>query len=57
MTIEERLKQAREQVAYWEQQRANAEQQLWMWRGAVGALEEIEKDEPLVMGAEEEMAG
>lgn len=38
MTIEERLKQAEAQLAYWQQQLQNAQQQMWMWMGARDAL-------------------
>lgn len=55
MTIEERLRQAEEQLAYWQQQQAAAERQVWMWQGAVEALRGIKSDED--QGAEEESGG
>ncbi len=51
MTIEERLRQAEEQLAYWAQQREYAERQWWMWQGAVEALKGVTSDE--VRGEEE----
>lgn len=52
MTIEERIRQAEAQLAYWEQQAQAAQQQLWMWKGAVEALRGVsggtEKDEPVL---------
>lgn len=60
MTIEERLRQAEEQLAYWTQQREYAERQWWMWQGAVEALRGVTSDERRVtsaeVGAEEESA-
>lgn len=55
MTIEERLKAAEEQLAYWQQQREFAERQVWMWQGAVEALRGITNEEEA--GAEEESSG
>lgn len=60
MTIEERLKQAEEQLAYWAQQREYAERQWWMWQGAVEALKGIDTRYEIrdtAEGAEEESAG
>lgn len=50
MTIEERLRQAEEQLAYWAQQREYAERQVWMWQGAVEALKGVTSE---VRGEEE----
>jgi len=58
MTVEERLKQAQAQLAYWENQAREAERQVWMWRGAVEALlgvqDAVQADEEV---GEEESAG
>lgn len=45
MTREERLEQARQQIAYWEEQMRQAERQVWLWTGAAQALEAMAKDE------------
>ena len=58
MTIEERLKAAEEQLAYWRQQREYAERQEWMWQGALEALRGVMvESEPAEMGVEEESSG
>lgn len=59
MTIEERLKAAEEQLAYWQQELTHAQEQVWMWRGALEALRDVIRDDRSLVekGAEEETAG
>lgn len=54
MTIEERLRQAQEQLAHWQQQMEFAKEQTWMWRGAIEALRGVQEDEQRAQGDGEE---
>lgn len=57
MTIEERLKQAEEQLRHWRLEQRAAEQQVWMWQGAVDALRGVAAgDGPVEIEREDERA-